>query len=90
MHGCKQFLVFNEAYIERIPLIITLFTCCAIVRCSRSDTGMSQLFLMNVQSMVTVFGQVLEKVESYKYLGVLINSTLTWSDHISRVCSKAR
>ena len=39
---------------------------------------------------VTVFGQVLEKVESYKYLGVLINSTLTWSDHISRVCSKAR
>ena len=54
MHGCKQFLVFNEAYIECIPLIITLFThcTCAIVRCSKSDTGMSQLFLMNVQLSV--------------------------------------
>ena len=39
---------------------------------------------------IYVFGQVLEKVESYKYLGVVINSTLTWSDHISRVCSRAR
>ena len=39
---------------------------------------------------INVFGQILEKVESYKYLGVVINSTLTWSDHISRVCSRAR
>ena len=39
---------------------------------------------------INVFGQILEKVESYKYLGVIINSTLTWSDHISRVCSRAR
>ena len=39
---------------------------------------------------VQILGQVLEKVQSYKYLGVLINSNLTWSDHISRVCLKAR
>ena len=39
---------------------------------------------------IMVSGQVLEKVESYKYLGVVINSTLTWSNHISRVCSRAR
>ena len=39
---------------------------------------------------VQILGQVLEKVQSYKYLGVLINSNLTWSDHISRVCSTAR
>ena len=35
-------------------------------------------------------GPDLEKVQSYKYLEVLINSDLTWSDHISRVCSKAK
>ena len=39
---------------------------------------------------VQVFGQVLEKVQSYKYLGVIINSNLTWNGHISKVCSKAR
>ena len=39
---------------------------------------------------VQIFGQALEKVQSYKYLGVMINSILTWSDHISGVCSKAR
>ena len=39
---------------------------------------------------VQILGQVLEKVQSYKYLGVVINSNLSWSDHISRVSSKAR
>ena len=39
---------------------------------------------------IEISGQALEKVQSYKYLGVIINSNLTWSDHVSRVCSKAR
>ena len=33
---------------------------------------------------------VLEEVETFKYLGVLIKNNLSWSDHITRVCSKAR
>ena len=37
-----------------------------------------------------ISGQALEKVQSYKYLGVIISSNLTQSDHVSRVCSKAR
>lgn len=32
----------------------------------------------------------LEKVETFKYLGILLKSDLSWSDHIMRVCSKAK
>ena len=33
---------------------------------------------------------VLEQVESYRYLGVLLSSKLTWNDHIDQICTKAR
>ena len=33
---------------------------------------------------------VLEEVETFKYLGVLIKNNLSWSDHIVGVCSKAK
>ena len=32
----------------------------------------------------------LEQVNSYCYLGVVVSSKLTWSEHIEQVCSKAR
>ena len=35
-------------------------------------------------------GVTLEQVESYHYLGVLVSSRLTWSDHIEQICAKAR
>ena len=35
-------------------------------------------------------GVTLEQVESYRYLGVLVSSRLTWSDHIEQICAKAR
>ena len=35
-------------------------------------------------------GVPLERVEIFKYLGVLLKSNLSWSDHIAMVCSKAR
>ena len=35
-------------------------------------------------------GVPLERVEIFKYLGVLLRSNLSWSDHIAMVCSKAR
>ena len=34
--------------------------------------------------------QSLECVQSYKYLGVTITSTLSWSDHIQSICNKSR
>ena len=33
---------------------------------------------------------MLEEVETFKYLGVLITNNLSWSDHITGVCRKAR
>ena len=35
-------------------------------------------------------GSILETVTMYKYLGLLISSDLSWSNHIQSVCSKAR
>ena len=35
-------------------------------------------------------GDVLEQVETFKYLGVLISSSLSWSPHVEAVCTKAR
>ena len=39
-----------------------------------------------------LYGSELEKVNAFKYLGVLINIKLSWSDHIDGilVCNKAR
>ena len=35
-------------------------------------------------------GEPLQRVESYKYLGLILSNNLSWSAHISSVCSKAR
>ena len=35
-------------------------------------------------------GENLEKVDTYKYLGILLTSGLSWSPHISSICKKAR
>jgi hypothetical protein len=35
-------------------------------------------------------GTILEQVPTFKYLGVLLSSDMSWSPHIQRVCSKAR
>lgn len=35
-------------------------------------------------------GEALEKVDSYKYLGLLLTADLSWSSHISGICAKAR
>ena len=32
----------------------------------------------------------LERVEYFKYLGILLNSDLSWSTHITSICTKAR
>ena len=37
-----------------------------------------------------LYGSELEEVEIFKYLGVLLSKNLSWSDHISELCTKAR
>ena len=41
--------------------------------------------------VLLLLGEItLGEVESFKYLGVLLHKHLTWSEHISGVCSKAK
>ena len=35
-------------------------------------------------------GVPLERVETFKYLGILLSSDLSWSAHVNSICSKAR
>ena len=37
---------------------------------------------------VTIHGSAIEQVPSYKYLGVMIDSTLSWSSHIYYICKR--
>ena len=39
---------------------------------------------------LTVMGNTLDKVSSFKYLGVWITKDLSWSKHVSEVCIKAK
>jgi hypothetical protein len=39
--------------------------------------------------VLRIDGSDVEQVQCFKFLGVLVNDNLTWSDHISMVCSKA-
>lgn len=43
---------------------------------------------MDTNLTLHVDGMVVEQVRVFKYLGVLINDTLTWSDHVNMVCTK--
>ena len=40
--------------------------------------------------MTTMAIKLIEKVSSYKYLGVIITDDLSWSAHIDQITSKAR
>ena len=38
---------------------------------------------------VQLNSHTIDRVQRYKFLGVIITDTLSWSDHIDEVCSKA-
>ena len=41
-------------------------------------------------SQLYLLGDPLQRVECYRYLGLLTTSNMTWSTHISSTCSKAK
>ena len=45
---------------------------------------------MILTSPLLLNGTPIEKVEIFKYLGLLISSDLSWTSHIDSVCSKAK
>ena len=42
------------------------------------------------ENPLELLGSELERVDCYKYLGVLLTSDLSWSSHVGSVCTKAR
>jgi hypothetical protein len=54
---------------------------CNIMRISKTSKPLERMY--------TMCGTVISQVQDAKYLGVNINENLTWSNHISKVCSKA-
>ena len=43
---------------------------------------------VNTRLSLIINGATVQQVRVFKYLGVMINDTLTWSDHIDMVCRK--
>ena len=68
-------------WLERNGLQLnTLKTKCMLIHSARKKVS-SGLKLM-------IDGMEVEQVRVFKFLGVLVNDTLTWSDHIDMVCNK--
>ncbi len=53
-----------------------------IVSCRRTSSTPSSSLLLE--------GHPLDRVEMFKYLGVLLSHDLTWGEHVQSTCSKAR
>ena len=62
-------------------LTLNTSKCKSMVVSRRRNQHVTQLQLGN---------DVLEQVDTFKYLGVLLSSDLTWTPHIESICSKAR
>ena len=58
----------------------------------RSTPGSTYTADENGESILqlNLLGSEIERVDSIKYLGLTIKHNLSWSDHISKICSKAR
>ena len=42
-----------------------------------------------IHSQYTLYGEILESVDSTRYLGVSISEDLTWNSHIKEIAGKA-
>ena len=71
-----------DAWIEANYLQFNISKCKYMV-VSRKRAGISPASL-------TLQGNHLERVECFKYLGLLLTPDLSWSTHVDSICSKAR
>ena len=57
---------------------------CKFIMISRKRTR------MNNPPAITINGQMLETVSTFKYLFLLLSSDLSWTKHIEGICTKAK
>ena len=51
---------------------------------------LSRKKIQSTPPVLNLLGSEIEGVDSIKYLGLTIKHNLSWSDHINKICSKAR
>ena len=51
---------------------------------------LSRKKIQTIPPVLNLLGSEIEGVDSFKYLGLTIKHNLSWSDHINKICSKAR
>ena len=66
------------------PLLSSCYPKCKVMHVSHKRSPLSPIV------PVTLNGSVVETVNTFKYLGLLISSDLSWTNHIENICSKAR
>ena len=87
---CVDFVVALQSDVSAIQTWATsnfmLFneSKCKVMHVSRKRSPLSPII------PITLNGSVLETVDTFKYLGLLISSDLSWTNHIENICSKAR
>ena len=76
-------LELANLWLERNGLKLnTLKTKCMLIHSARKK--------VNSGLELRIDGMDVEQVQCFKFLGVLVNDTLTWSDHIDMVCKMSR
>ena len=71
-----------DAWLQQNYLTLNSGKCkCMVISRKRRPTGPGTLYLWDVP---------LEQVHCFKYLGVILSSDLSFSQHIDSTCSKAR
>jgi len=63
-------------------------------RYAKFNSSKSKVLTINCTSQhlpnLTLNCEVLEEFTSYKYLGLTLNKTLSWRQHINNICTKAK
>ncbi len=54
----------------------------------RSLIGTYQKLGKATEISITVSGEQLERVDEYKYLGMIFDKNLNWHNHIDKMCAK--
>ena len=59
-------------------------------KCKWTLFGTNKRLQRHGHPTITINNEVIEHVKHYKYLGVILDSTLNWNEHVNTICIKIR